>query len=165
MNREVPCIAYLTELAKSDPKRSDKSSLVFSMNNPESRYQREPTSVPGDFYVENHCCTSCGVPQVVAPDLVGWIDEGMGHCYWKKQPETHQEMRQAFAIFDGQELGCHRYAGNDPDIQARIGPANCDNAPSNFRAWTSSKARDLQLLIPAEAGWFGRLWAALWGRK
>ena len=85
------------------------------------------------------------MPQVVAPDLVGWIDEGMSHCYWKKQPGTHQEMRQAFAIFDGQELGCHRYAGHDPEIQASIGPA--------------------KLLLPAEAGGVGRLWSALWGRK
>jgi hypothetical protein len=49
-------------------------------------------------HVENHCCTSCGVPQLVASDLVGWIDEGMSHSYWQKQPETHEEMRQALAI-------------------------------------------------------------------
>src|ERR1700677_4749218 len=93
--------------------------------------EHEPTSVSGDFYVENHCCTSCGVPQVVAPDLVGWIDEGMGHCYWKKQPETHEEMRQAFAIFDSQELGCHRYAGYDPEIHG-LAPRTVTTLPPTF---------------------------------
>ena len=61
----------------------------------ETPYEREPTSAPGDFYVENRCCVSCGVPQVVAPDLVGWENNGGSHCYWKKQPETPDEMRQA----------------------------------------------------------------------
>jgi hypothetical protein len=124
--------------------------------------EHEPTSVSGDFYVENHCCTSRGVPQVVAPDLVGWTDEGTGHCYWKKQPETREDLRQAFATFYGQELGCHRYAGYDSEIHARIGSENCDNAPSNLRTWTSSKGRDLQLLLAAEKSWFRRVWTAVW---
>jgi hypothetical protein len=126
---------------------------------------REPTSVPGDFYVENQCCTSCEVPQMVAPDLVGWIDADMRHCYWKKQPETHEELRQAFAIFDGQELGCHRYAGNDPEIQARVGRENCDHVRADIRAWASSVARAPQLLVPTEDSWLRRVWAAIRPRR
>jgi hypothetical protein len=87
----------------------------------------EPTSVPGDFYVENQCCVFCGVPLVVAPDLVEWTDDTKTHCRWKKQPSTDGELQQAFAIFDAQELGCHRYAGRDPAIQRRIGAENCDH--------------------------------------
>jgi hypothetical protein len=30
----------------------------------------------GDFYVEDGCCAACGVPQAVAPDLVGWREDG-----------------------------------------------------------------------------------------
>ena len=86
-----------------------------------------PPSSTGPFYVDNTCCTSCGVPQVVAPDLVGWTDGSHPQCYWKKQPQTQDELLHAFAIFDGQELGCHRYAGEDPDIQRRIGAENCDS--------------------------------------
>jgi hypothetical protein len=26
----------------------------------------------GDFYLQQGCCVSCGVPQAVAPALVGW---------------------------------------------------------------------------------------------
>ena len=90
------------------------------------RFAPEPTSAPGEFYVENHCCTSCGVPQSVAPDLVGWIDADMSHCYWKKQPETPGELERAFLILNGQELGCHRYAGSNAEIQRRVGHENCD---------------------------------------
>lgn len=89
-------------------------------------HEREEQSVPGDFYVESKCCVSCGVPQAAAPDLVGWTNDQSTQCYWKKQPETPGEMEQAFAVFDGQELGCHRYAGHDPVIQARVGRESCD---------------------------------------
>ena len=98
--------------------------------NSEPRYRREPTSAPGDFYVENGCCMACGVPQMVAPDLIGWTNDHAGACYWKKQPGTPEEMRQAFAIFDGQEAGCHRYAGHNAEIQLRVGLENCDHAPA-----------------------------------
>lgn len=91
------------------------------------RYPPEPTSAAGDFFVEHNCCTSCGVPQVVAPDLVGWVEEPLNHCFWKKQPESPGELERAFKIFDGQELGCHRYAGSDPEIQKRVGYDQCDN--------------------------------------
>jgi hypothetical protein len=67
------------------------------------------------------------VPIAAAPDLIGWTDARELHCYWKKQPETAYELNQAFKIFEGQELGCHRYAGNDPEIQKRVGYENCDD--------------------------------------
>jgi hypothetical protein len=58
---------------------------------------------------------------------VGWTDDKeRDHCRWKKQPSTYGELQQAFAIFDGQEVGCHRYAGIDPEIQQRVGTENCD---------------------------------------
>jgi len=41
----------------------------------------EVISTPVDFYLENYYCTSCAVPQVVAPDLVGWLDDQMSHCH------------------------------------------------------------------------------------
>ena len=125
----------------------------------------DPTSVPGDFYVESQCCMSCGVPQAVAPDLVGWIEADMRHCYWKKQPQTQEELRQAFAIFHGQELGCHRYAGNDPKIQARIGFENCDRPRLDARAATSSEDHAPQFLSTEGETWLHRLWAAIWHRR
>jgi len=48
------------------------------------RFTPHPKSAPGDFYVEKGQCLACGVPHVVAPDLVGWADEKIPHCFWKK---------------------------------------------------------------------------------
>jgi len=128
------------------------------------RFEPEPTSASGDFYVEKHCCTSCGVPQAVAPDLVGWVDEGASHCYWKKQPTTADEMQRAFAIFDGQELGCHRYAGRDPDIQARVGSGQCDYPVRQAeQALVDDSTPRFQLLV--NDGFFHRIWLRITSHK
>jgi hypothetical protein len=89
----------------------------------------------------------------------------MSHCYWKKQPETHDEMRQAIKIFDAQELGCHRYAGVDPEIQARVGRENCDRPLPRVKSLGEAgfvpAFRDLQFLLPPESGWMRRIWNAI----
>jgi hypothetical protein len=91
------------------------------------RLERHRLNVPGDFYVENECCTACGVPESIAPALIGLTEEEVRHCYWKKQPNTDEEIKQAIDILHSQELGCHRYAGNDPNILKRL-PRNCCDA-------------------------------------
>ena len=58
----------------------------------------------------------------------------MSHFVWKKQPETPEELEQAFTAFDACCLGCYRYAGNDPAIMQRVGQACCDQAPMQTRA-------------------------------
>ena len=63
--------------------------------------ERHPNSVPGDFYVVKGECLSCGLPHAVASDLIGWIDENQSHSYWKKQPETPAEIKQALAVLNG----------------------------------------------------------------
>lgn len=104
----------------------------------EKRSEPHPQSAPGDFYVVNHECTSCGAPHVVAPDLIGWNNAEMGHCIWKKQPETPEELDQAVAAFDACCLGCYRYAGEEPEIAARIGLDHCDQT---FRGTKSQSNR------------------------
>ena len=75
----------------------------------------------------NEECVACGAPHVLAPDLIGWAkDTEYEHCIWKKQPETADELEQAFAAFDVSEVGCYRYAGNDAAIMNRIGQEYCD---------------------------------------
>ena len=71
-------------------------------------------------------CLACGVPHVVAPDLVGWTGEKIPHCFWKKQPETPAELERAIAVLEAQELECHRYAGTDPTILNRVSSSYCD---------------------------------------
>jgi len=68
-------------------------------------------SAGGDFYVENKCCTACGVPESIAPELIGSTQEKYWHCYWKRQPLNADEVEKAVKILNTQELGCHRYGG------------------------------------------------------
>ena len=83
-------------------------------------------------------CLSCGLPHAVASDLIGWIDENQSHCYWKKQPETPAEIKQALAVLNGQELDCHRYAGRDPAMMKRISYSGHCDFPVTFRSKVDS---------------------------
>jgi len=86
----------------------------------------KPASVRGDFYVQEGCCTSCGVPQLIAPELVGSTEDKVPSCYWVRQPESPEEVDRAIKIIQTQELGCHRYEGNDPAILERLPREHCD---------------------------------------
>ena len=90
--------------------------------------QNSPKVAPDgdDFYVQEGCCTSCGVPQVIAPELVGWVDENKGPCYWIRQPKNPEELDRAIKIIHTQELGCHRYSGKDPAVLKRLPREECD---------------------------------------
>jgi hypothetical protein len=90
------------------------------------KFTPHPKSAPGDFYVVKGECLACGVPQVVAPNLVGWTGEKIPHCFWKKQPETPAELERAIAVLEAQELECPRYAGTDPTILKRVLSSYCD---------------------------------------
>lgn len=47
----------------------------------------------GDFYIANEDCTACGAPQAEAPDIIEHAKVD-GHCYFKKQPQTEDELDQ-----------------------------------------------------------------------
>lgn len=90
-------------------------------------FNAHPESAPGDFYVVNNECVSCGAPHAVAPDLIGWAENvDASHCIWKRQPATSQETDQAINAVLASEVACHRYAGNDPRILGRLDPMYCD---------------------------------------
>ncbi len=119
-------------------------------------YTPNPTAGAADFYVENGCCLTCGVPQSVAPDLVGWSDEN-AHCYWKKQPRTSEELDQALKVLDQQELGCHRYAGSDSEILARVAPEHCDHPIGDVGFPAPSDGDELTTLPANGPGFLRRL--------
>lgn len=128
-----------------------------------------------EFYVDSECCMACGVPQAVAPDLVGWTDESTTFCYWIKQPHTADEIDRAVRVLNSQELGCHRYSGTDPQILRRLDPEDCDYFRPDLRFrgnQTQAKqiqllpggARDFELLASATPNLFVRLWRRLFHR-
>jgi hypothetical protein len=88
-------------------------------------------NVAGPFYVEDGCCTSCGVPQQFAQALFG--EDEQDHCFVKRQPQTAAELDAMLRTMATQELGCIRYRGRDESIVQRIVDAGeseqCDVAP------------------------------------
>lgn len=83
-----------------------------------------PKNVPGDFYVEDGCCTSCSLPQAEAPehfewdyeDNEYWPGEKAAHCYICKQPSNQKELEKMYKAMMVQEMDCIRYKGNNLNI-------------------------------------------------
>ena len=76
--------------------------------------QRYALNVIGPFYVEDGCCTSCGVPASIAPELFSQSDRE--HCYVRRQPENAAETEAMLRVIVTQDLGCIRYGGSDPAV-------------------------------------------------
>jgi hypothetical protein len=98
------------------------------------RYHR---NVPGDFYVENGMCITCCAPEYAAPELMGFFSDPDGsdkrpHCYFKRQPRTEAETKQAIDAIRASCCAALRYGGSDRtiiDALIRVGHgAICDNA-------------------------------------
>ena len=96
-----------------------------------SNHKPYAANVPGDYYVEDGCCTMCEVPFDMAPDLFGISDDPYIHCYVKRQPETPSELNQMVDAIRAADLQCIRYRGSDRRIQLRLirngEGAICDN--------------------------------------
>ncbi len=89
-----------------------------------------PKNAPGDFYVEDGCCMTCMVPEIYAPNLMGF-DESNTHCFVNKQPTDEREVYQIIKAAWAAEVGCIRYGGRDRQVLRRLAEAgvseSCDN--------------------------------------
>lgn len=98
-----------------------------------------PANVPGDFYVEDGCCTMCQVPFTEAPELFGEYEspQGYPHCFVKRQPETSIEVERMLNAIRCAELLCIRYQGSNRQIQLELVEADtgvvCDNLPADLQ--------------------------------
>src|SRR2546421_9504770 len=108
--------------------------------------QRHPLNAPGDFYVEHGMCIICQVPEVAAPDLMGFFKDDGGsdresHCYFKRQPRTDSETRQAIDAILASCCGALRYGGSNRAIIEELIKAGhaavCDNAEVAHDSGTS----------------------------
>jgi len=79
--------------------------------------ERHRLNVQGPFYVEDGCCTRCGVPDVTAPELFGEVDDS---CFVKRQPQTPSEVDRMLRAMITSEVGCIRYAGVDQAVIRRL---------------------------------------------
>jgi len=96
--------------------------------------ERFPENSLGDFYVENQVCITCRAPEAEAPDLIDHSKEEYGHCYFKKQPQTLDELDRAISAMQVSCISGLRYGGKDEDILRRLykeGLAHaCDHKPN-----------------------------------
>lgn len=89
---------------------------------------------PGHFYVEDGCCIDCQAPWAEAPDLIAHDDQGdYPHCYFKKQPETSEEIDRAVSACAVSCVGAVRYAGDDPAILDRFRAFRAEVACDSLR--------------------------------
>lgn len=95
------------------------------------QHKRHSLNVIGPFYVEDGCCTACGVPDSLAPDLFGGADDV--HCFVKRQPHTSSDLDAMMRVMVTQEVGCIRYAGSDDALLRRLSEdgeaGQCDVTP------------------------------------
>jgi hypothetical protein len=106
--------------------------------------QRVPENAPGDFYVQADCCTSCCLVHEDAPDLLNDPAEPFRECYFRRQPQTPEEIDRAINAICVSEMAALRYGGTDPVIIAKMrerGVADqCDHTPEG-RASLEESAR------------------------
>jgi hypothetical protein len=128
-----------------------------------------PANVPGDFYVEDGCCTLCEVPFSEAPELFAyWPNaDAPQHCYVKRQPENPDELETMVSVIRCAELQCIHYRGNDQSLQLRLVEMGeglaCDSLPSDLQKQAEvMEAEDLRRRIKqrmADKSWIERILA------
>ncbi len=104
-----------------------------------AEHKPHPANVPGDFYVEDGCCTMCLVPFAEASELFGECQDrnGYPHCFVKRQPETPAELTKMISAIRCAELMCIRYRGTDRRVQLELVEADtgvvCDTLPPDLQ--------------------------------
>src|SRR4051812_46852761 len=117
-----------------------------------ARSKPHPKNVPGDFYVEDGCCTMCQIPLREAPDLFGGfgVAEDGRHCYVKRQPQTRTEFDGMIMAIRGAEAECIRYRGTDRMIQTRLAEIGelivCDELLPDFKQQVEQEFERVRLL-------------------
>ena len=94
-------------------------------DNPER--EKYPLNADGPFYVVKDLCLCCMLPEYEAPEVMGFDSEAM-HCYFRRQPETAEEIEHAVNAVLGSDIEGLRYSGNDPYILDKLRGAKqlCD---------------------------------------
>ena len=82
-------------------------------------------NAPGAFHVEYDLCITCRAPEAIAPDIIGFFEDTSGtgrqsHCYFKKQPETKDEIARTIKALSVSCCGAYHYAGSDPHITEQL---------------------------------------------
>lgn len=100
---------------------------------PEESLYKQLNQDKFDFYVMSDDCIVCGVPQAEAPDLIDHSKLVQGVCYFKKQPETPEEIKRAINAMSVSCISALRYRGTNEAILKQLYEVDlakqCDNKP------------------------------------
>lgn len=80
-----------------------------------------PRNIPGDFFVEDTCCITCGVWELLNTDMIGWDSGPDGsHCFVRRQPVTQREDDVMVEAVVMAEADCFHYQGEDIGILQKL---------------------------------------------
>jgi hypothetical protein len=82
------------------------------------KLKRHPLNAEGDFFVEYDMCLACDAPYSEAPELMAY-DEDM-HCYFKRQPQTPEEVESAINAVRVSCIEAVLYDGNEFCLSNKI---------------------------------------------
>lgn len=119
--------------------------------------QRVPENAPGDFYVQAGLCTRCCLVHGEAPELLNDPERPFEECFFRRQPQTLEEIEQAISAICVSEMCALRYGGSDAAIIAKLRArqlaSQCDHTPEG-QAWAN------QIASPApRVSWWRRLFS------
>ena len=88
-------------------------------------YKPHRLNAAGPFYSVRDGCIVCLAPQAAAPHVMGFYRDPSGtharsHCFFKKQPQTPEEVDEAIAAMSVSCVENLRYGGRDPEILRRL---------------------------------------------
>jgi hypothetical protein len=86
----------------------------------DSNPRRVPENSAGDFYVVAGFCMRCCLPHGEAPNLMNDPDAEFKSCFFRRQPETPDEVEQAISAMHVSEVAALRYGGTDDRIITRL---------------------------------------------
>ena len=91
-------------------------------------------NVPGPFYIEDGCCTSCMAAPTEAPGHIHF-DDATKHCYVAHQPSSADDFNSVVRAAWVAELSCVRYRGTEQSLLIRLAEAGlrsiCDTTANN----------------------------------
>jgi hypothetical protein len=104
------------------------------------KIERHPLNAAGDFFVECDSCMSCDASPSEAPELTAYDEDG--HCYFKRQPRTPEELEHAISAVRFSCVEAVLYEGSDPEILRKINApfyVNQVKKSDAFREWFFDK--------------------------
>lgn len=125
-----------------------------------AEHKPHPSNVPGDFYVEDGCCTMCLVPFSEAPELFGECQDpnGYSHCFVKQQPETPADTAKMLNAIRCAEFMCIRYRGKDRAIQLDLIEFKtglvCDKLPPDLQKQVDQDPAQYRLVPAPQKPWW-----------